>query len=146
MGSVAATGYARLAVSLRPRARRISPTCGRLIGERTMTLILVWLLNAVALLIVAYLLPGITVASFGSALVAALVLGLLNMLVKPVLVLLTLPITIVTLGLFLLVLNALLFWLAGSILRGFQVNGFWWAVGGAILYSIISGLLSRLIP
>ncbi|HYG42969.1 MULTISPECIES: phage holin family protein [Bordetella] len=111
-----------------------------------MTLILVWLLNAVALLAVAYLLPGITVASFGSALIAALVLGLLNMLVKPVLVLLTLPITIVTLGLFLIVLNALLFWLAGSILRGFQVNGFWWAVAGAILYSIISGLLSRLIP
>lgn len=111
-----------------------------------MTLILVWLLNAVALLAVAYLLPGITLASFGSALVAALVLGLLNMLVKPVLVLLTLPITIVTLGLFLIVLNALLFWLAGSILRGFQVNGFWWAVAGAILYSIISGLLSRLIP
>ena len=111
-----------------------------------MTLILVWLLNAVALLAVAYLLPGITLASFGSALVAALVLGLLNMLVKPVLVLLTLPITIVTLGLFLIVLNALLFWLAGSILRGFQVNGFWWAVAGAILYSIISCLLSRLIP
>jgi len=111
-----------------------------------MTLILVWLLNAVALLIVAYLLPGITVVGFGSALVAALILGLLNMLVKPVLVLLTLPITIVTLGLFLLVLNALMFWLAGSILRGFQVNGFWWAVAGALLYSIISGLLSRLIP
>lgn len=111
-----------------------------------MTLILVWLLNAVALLIVAYLLPGITVVGFGSALIAALVLGLLNMLVKPVLVLLTLPITIVTLGLFLLVLNALLFWLAGSILKGFQVHGFWWAVAGALLYSIISGLLSRLIP
>lgn len=111
-----------------------------------MTLILVWILNAVALLAVAYVLPGITVASFGSALVAALVLGLLNMLVKPVLVLLTLPITIVTLGLFLIVLNALLFWLAGSVLRGFQVNGFWWAVAGAILYSLISGLLSRLIP
>lgn len=111
-----------------------------------MTLILVWILNAIALLAVAYLLPGISVASFGSALIAALVLGLLNMLVKPVLVLLTLPITIVTLGLFLIVLNALLFWLAGSILRGFQVNGFWWAVAGAILYSIISGLLSRLIP
>src|SRR5690606_13638831 len=111
-----------------------------------MTLILVWLLNAVALLIVAYLLPGITVASFRSALIAALVLGLLNMLVKPVWVLFTLPITIVMLCLFLIVLNALLFWLAGSILRGFQVNGFWWAVGGAILYSIISGLLSRLIP
>ncbi|OZI62927.1 phage holin family protein [Bordetella genomosp. 11] len=110
-----------------------------------MTLILVWILNAVALLVVAYLLPGIAVASFGSALIAALVLGLLNMLVKPVLVLLTLPITIVTLGLFLIVLNALLFWFAGSILKGFQVNGFWWAVIGAILYSIISYLLSSLL-
>ena len=110
-----------------------------------MTLILVWILNAVSLLAVAYLLPGIMVASFGSALIAALVLGLLNALVKPVLIFLTLPITIVTLGLFLLVLNALLFWLAGSILKGFQVNGFWWAVAGAILYSIISGLLSNLV-
>ncbi len=99
-----------------------------------------------ALLAVAYLLPGITVASFGSALIAALVLGLVNMLVKPVLVLLTLPITIVTLGLFLIVINALLFWFVGSVLKGFQVNGFWWAVGGAILYSIISGLLTKLIP
>ncbi|AYD67896.1 phage holin family protein [Achromobacter sp. LC458] len=111
-----------------------------------MTLILVWILNAVALLAVAYLLPGIAVASFGSALIAALVLGLVNMLVKPVLVLLTLPITIVTLGLFLIVINALLFWFVGSVLKGFQVNGFWWAVGGAILYSIISGLLTKLIP
>ncbi|SEJ40171.1 putative membrane protein [Achromobacter sp. NFACC18-2] len=110
------------------------------------TLILVWILNAVALLAVAYLLPGITVASFGSALIAALVLGLVNMLVKPVLVLLTLPITIVTLGLFLIVINALLFWFVGSVLKGFQVNGFWWAVGGAVLYSIISGLLTKLIP
>lgn len=110
-----------------------------------MELLLVWILNAVALLIVAYLLPGINVASFGSALIAALVLGLLNTLVKPLLVLLTLPITIVTLGLFLLVLNALVFWFAGTILKGFQVNGFWWAVAGAIVYSIVSGLLSRLI-
>ncbi|WP_209020004.1 phage holin family protein [Allopusillimonas soli] len=110
-----------------------------------MELILVWILNAVALLIVAYILPGITVASFGSALVAALVLGLLNTLVKPVLVLLTLPITIVTLGLFLLVLNALVFWFVGSVLKGFQVNGFWWALLGAIVYSIVSGLLSRLL-
>ena len=110
-----------------------------------MELLLVWILNAVALLIVAYLLPGINVASFGSALVAALVLGLLNMLVKPLLVVLTLPITIVTLGLFLLVLNALLFWFAGSVLDGFQVGGFWWAVLGAVVYSIVAGLLSRLI-
>ena len=110
-----------------------------------MTLLLVWILNAVALLVVAYILPGITVASFGSALIAALVLGLLNTLVKPLLVILTLPITIVTLGLFLLVLNALVFWLAGSILKGFQVNGFWWAVIGAIVYSLVSGLLSSLL-
>lgn len=110
-----------------------------------MTLLLVWILNAVALLVVAYVLPGIVVASFGSALLAALVLGLINMLVKPVLILLTLPITVVTLGLFLLVLNALLFWMAGSMLKGFQVNGFWWAVGGAILYSLTSGFLSNLI-
>jgi putative membrane protein len=110
-----------------------------------MEIILVWILNAVALLIVAYILPGITVASFGSALIAALVLGLLNTLVKPVLILLTLPITIVTLGLFLLVLNALVFWFAGSVLKGFQVNGFWWALLGALVYSIVSGLLSRLL-
>ncbi|HEU0231461.1 MAG TPA: phage holin family protein [Burkholderiaceae bacterium] len=109
-----------------------------------MEIILVWILNAVALLIVAYILPGINVASFGSALIAALVLGLLNTLVKPLLILLTLPITIVTLGLFLVVINALVFWFAGSILKGFQVGGFWWAVIGAIVYSLVSGLLSRL--
>lgn len=108
-----------------------------------MEILLIWILNAVALLIVAYILPGITVASFWSALIAALVLGLLNTLVKPVLVLLTLPVTIVTLGLFLLVINALVFWFAGSVLKGFQVNGFWWAMLGALVYSIISGLLSR---
>ncbi|NGM85923.1 phage holin family protein [Parapusillimonas sp. SGNA-6] len=110
-----------------------------------MELLLVWILNAVALLIVAYVLPGITVASFGSALVAALVLGLLNTLVKPVLILLTLPITIVTMGLFLLVLNALVFWFVGSVLKGFQVNGFWWALLGAFVYSVVSGLLSGLL-
>jgi putative membrane protein len=110
-----------------------------------MEIILVWILNAVALLIVAYILPGINVSSFGSALIAALVLGLLNTLVKPVLILLTLPITIVTLGLFLLVLNALVFWFAGSILKGFQVSGFWWALLGAFVYSVVSGLFSRLI-
>jgi putative membrane protein len=99
----------------------------------------------VTLLIVAYVLPGIVVSSFWSAMLAAAVLGLINMLVKPVLILLTLPITIVTLGLFLLVINALMFWLAGSILKGFQVNGFWWAVGGALFYSVISGFLTSLI-
>lgn len=108
-------------------------------------LLLVWILNAVALLVVAYLLPGITVASFGSALIAALVLGLLNAVVKPLLILLTLPLTVVTLGLFLIVLNALVFWFAGSILKGFQVDGFWWAVIGAVVYSIVSTALSGLL-
>lgn len=111
-----------------------------------MTLLLVWILNAVALLVVAYVLPGITVASFGSALLAAVVLGLLNMLIKPLLVVLTLPLTVVTLGLFLLIINALLFWFAGSILEGFKVNGFWWAFAGAIVYSIVTTLLAGLIP
>jgi len=110
-----------------------------------MTLLLVWILNAVALLVVAYILPGITVASFGSALIAALVLGLLNAVVKPLLILLTLPLTVVTLGLFLLVINALVFWFAGSVLKGFQVDGFWWAVIGAIVYSIVSTALSGLL-
>lgn len=110
-----------------------------------MVLLLLWILNAVALLVVAYILPGITVASFGSALIAALVLGLLNAVVKPLLILLTLPLTVVTLGLFLLVINALVFWLAGSVLRGFQVDGFWWAVIGAIIYSIVSTALSGLL-
>ena len=110
-----------------------------------MALLLVWILNAVSLLIVAYVLPGINVASFGSALIAALVLGLLNTLVKPVLILLTLPITVVTLGLFLLVVNALVFWFAGTILSGFRVEGFWWAMLGALVYSLVSGLLSGLL-
>ena len=98
-----------------------------------LSLLLVWLLNSVALLVVAYILPGIAVASFGSAMIAALVLGLLNALVKPILVFLTLPITILTLGLFLLVLNALLFWFAGSLLPGFKLHRLWWAVLGALL-------------
>lgn len=106
-------------------------------------MLLVWILNAVALLVVAYVLPGIHVASFGSAMIAALVLGLLNALIKPVLVVLTLPITLVTLGLFLFVLNALVFWFAGSILKGFSVDGFWWAFIGALVYTLVSGLLAR---
>ncbi|WP_375539309.1 phage holin family protein [Sheuella amnicola] len=109
-------------------------------------LLLVWLLNAVALLGVSYLLSsGIHINGFGSAMWAALILGLVNTIVKPVFQLLTLPITIVTMGLFLFVINGLLFWMVGSMLSGFRVDGFWWAVGGAILYTLISGLLMNLI-
>jgi putative membrane protein len=111
-----------------------------------MRLLLLWCCNALALLAVAYLLPGVSVDDFGSALIAALVLGLINTLVRPLLILLTLPITVVTLGLFLLILNGLLFWFAGSILSGFHVEGFWYALFGALLYSIISSLLAQLIP
>jgi putative membrane protein len=111
-----------------------------------MRLLLVWILNAIALLAVAYLYPGVQVQDWKAAAIAALVLGLVNTLVKPILVILTLPVTIVTLGLFLLVLNALLFWIVASMVPGFHVNGFWAAMLGAVLYSVITWLLSQLIP
>lgn len=110
-----------------------------------MKLILVWLLNAIALLAVAYLVPDIHVAGFGAALVAALVIGLLNMLVRPLLVLLTLPITVLTLGLFILVINGVLFYAAASWLEGFEVKTYLAGMIGALLYSIISWLLSALL-
>ena len=108
-------------------------------------LLVVWLINALALVAVAYLMPSIQVSSFGAALVAALVLGLVNAVVRPVLVLLTLPVTILTLGLFIFVLNGLLFWMVGSWLEGFWVGGFWAGVLGAIVFSVISWALSALV-
>jgi putative membrane protein len=102
----------------------------------TMKLIVRWLLLAAALLLVAHLYPGVTVKSFGSAMIAALVLGLLNTLLRPILVLLTLPVTIVTLGLFLFVINALMFYFAASVLEGFHVNGFAAALIGSLIYSL----------
>ena len=111
-----------------------------------MKILLVWLVNAVALMAVAYLVPGITVSSFVTALVAALVLGLVNAVIRPVLILLTLPATLLTLGLFIFVINGLLFWLVGSFISGFSVSGFWPAVFGAIAYSIVSWALSALLP
>ena len=108
-------------------------------------LLVVWLINALALMAVAYLMPSIQVSSFGAALVAALVLGLVNAVIRPVLVLLTLPVTILTLGLFIFVLNGLLFWAVGTWLEGFNVGGFWAGVLGAILFSIVSWLLSAIV-
>ena len=110
-----------------------------------MKLLLVWLINALSLIAVTYLMPSISVSSFTTALVAALVLGLLNTIIRPILVLLTLPVTIVTLGLFIFVINGLLFWFAGSFVEGFVVAGFWAGVFGAIVYSLISWLLSGLV-
>jgi putative membrane protein len=110
-----------------------------------LTLIARWIVNAAALLLVAYLYPGVQVAGFGSALAAALVLGLVNAVIRPILVILTLPVTVLTLGLFLFVINALLFWLAATIVGGFAVNGFGSALLGSILYSIITLLTSWLL-
>ena len=101
-----------------------------------MKLIVRWLLLAAALLLVAHLYPGVSVASFGAAMVAALVLGLFNTLVRPLLVLLTLPVTVVTLGLFLFVINALMFWSAAGVLDGFKVTGFGAALIGSLIYSL----------
>ena len=110
-----------------------------------MKLLALWLINALALMAVAYLLPGITVADFLTALVAALVLGLVNAVIRPVLILLTLPATLLTLGLFIFVINGLLFWFVGSFISGFVVAGFWCGVFGAIAYSIVSWALSALL-
>jgi len=110
-----------------------------------MKLLLIWVLNALALLAVAYLVPGIHVAGFTAALVAALVMGLVNMLIKPILVLLTLPITVLTLGLFILVINGLLFYAVGSWLEGFKVETFLAGMIGALLYSLFTWLLSALL-
>ena len=110
-----------------------------------MHLLLAWLVNTVSLIAVAYLMPSIRVADFVTALIAALVLGLVNTVIRPVLVLLTLPVTLLTLGLFILVINGLLFWFVGSFMKGFVVEGFWAGFFGAIVYSLISWLLSGLV-
>lgn len=110
-----------------------------------MRLLLVWLINTVALLALPYLMSSIRVDSPASALIAALVLGLINTFIRPLVILLTLPATLLTLGLFIFVINGLLFWAVGSWVEGFHVAGFWSAVGGAILYSIISWALSAIL-
>jgi putative membrane protein len=111
-----------------------------------MRILLLWLLNALALLAVTYLLPSIQVTGIGAALIAALGLSLINTLVRPILAILTLPITVLTLGLFYLVLNGFLFWLASIFLPGFQVDGALSAIIGAFLYGLIAWVLSALVP
>ena len=110
-----------------------------------MRLLLVWLVNAVSLLLVAHLMPAISINSFTTALLAALVLGLINAVIRPVLVLLTLPVTLLTLGLFIFVINGLLFWWVGALIGGFAVQGFWAGFWGALVYSVIAWLLAALI-
>ena len=110
-----------------------------------MKLLAAWILNAIALLAVAYFVPDIHVAGFGIALVAAVVIGLVNMFIKPILVILTLPVTILTLGLFILVINGLLFWGVGHFLEGFEVRTIVAGIIGALAYSVISWLLTTLL-
>ena len=110
-----------------------------------MKLLLSWLLNALALLAVAYSVSDIHISGLGVALIAAVVIGLANMLIKPILVILTLPVTILTLGLFILVINGFLFWGVGHVLQGFNVVTFKAGIIGALAYSVISWLLTSLL-
>jgi putative membrane protein len=106
-----------------------------------MRLLFKWLLSAASLLFVAYVYSGVQVESFTSALIAAFVIGLFNVVLRPVLVVLTLPVTIVTVGLFLFVINALMFWAAATVLDGFHVNGFGAALLGSLIYSVLGILI-----
>ena len=104
-------------------------------------LVVKWVLLAMALLFVAYVYHGVEVRSFGAAMLAALVIGLLNTVVRPVLVVLTLPVTVLTVGLFLFIINALMFWGASFLLDGFQVRGFVAALIGSLIYSVMGAII-----
>ncbi len=103
-----------------------------------MKLLLVWLINAAALFALPYLFDSIKIESFYTALIVALILSILNTIIRPILFVLTLPVTVITLGLFIFVLNGLLLWFVASFVKGFTIAGFWPAVFGAIVYSFIS--------
>jgi putative membrane protein len=110
-----------------------------------MKLLAGWVLNALALLAVTYFVPDIHVQSFLIAAIAALVIGLTNMLIKPILVIFTLPVTIITLGLFIFVINGVLFWGVGHFLQGFEVGTLKAGIIGAFAYSVISWILSAIV-
>ena len=104
-----------------------------------------WVINALVLMLIPYIVPGVEIVSFYYALIAALVLALINAVIKPVLILLTLPINILTLGLFTLVINALLFWFVASFVKGFYIDGFWPAFFAALIFSIFSIIFNYLL-
>jgi putative membrane protein len=108
-------------------------------------LVVVWILHTLALLAVAYLMPSVRIESLGTAIIAAALLGLANTVVRPLLILLTLPVTVLTLGLFIFVINGLIFLGIAHLVPGFQVAGLWAAILAAILYSIFSWLLAALV-
>jgi len=102
------------------------------------------LISALAAIITAKVLPGVHINSFTTAIILAIVLAILNLLVKPVLILLTLPVTIITLGLFLLVINAVIIMIASSLVRGFKVDGFIWALLFSLVLTVVSGIMNSL--
>ncbi len=110
-----------------------------------MRLLATWLINALALLALPYLMHSVSIDSFTTALLVAVVLGFVNTVIRPVLLILTLPATLLTMGLFIFVINGLMFWAVANVIDGFHVAGFWSAVGGALLYSVISWALSTLL-
>tara|TARA_R110002012_G_scaffold62168_4_gene163348 strand:- start:17832 stop:18215 length:384 start_codon:yes stop_codon:yes gene_type:complete len=110
-----------------------------------MKLILRLLLNAIAVVILSYVLPGVGVDSMLTAIIVAVVLSILNFLVKPILVIFTLPITILTLGLFLLVINAIIILLAANLIDGFYVTSFWWAIIFSLLLSFLQAILQSVL-
>lgn len=112
----------------------------------SMRLLLIWLVNTLTLFVLPHLLDTVQVDSFTTALTAALVLGLVNTLIRPIILVLTLPITFVTLGLFIFVVNGLMFWAVADIVPGFQVTSFGAAIIAAFVYSVVSWLLSAFIP
>jgi len=109
-----------------------------------MYLLLRWLINALAILAIAYYVPGVVVSGFYAALIVALILGIINALLRPILILLTLPVNILTLGLFTLIINAFLFWFASTIVKGFSVADFAAAFWGALIMWLVSWLTNWL--
>jgi putative membrane protein len=109
-----------------------------------MNILINWVVNALVIMVAAYLLPGVHVENYLTALVLALVMGILNILIKPLIIFLTLPITIVTFGLFLFVINALMVIIASHVVPGFSVDGFWWAVIFSIVIALINMVLHKM--
>lgn len=103
-----------------------------------------WFISALAIVVTGYLLPGVQISSFLAALVTAVVLGVINAILRPILIILTLPLNILTLGLFTLVINAIIILIASELVPGFKVSGFWWALIFSVILSIINGFLYQL--
>ncbi|HNQ85195.1 MAG TPA: phage holin family protein [Deltaproteobacteria bacterium] len=109
-----------------------------------MGILVKWLLMTVAIIITAYVLPGVSIQGFGTALLAALVLGLINAVLRPILLVLTIPLTVITLGLFIFILNGLLVLLASVLVSGFSVVNIWWAILFSLVFSVVSFILQQI--